>query len=79
MAKDLYFTGNTVILDHGLGMFTIYAHMSELKVKKGQIVKQGELLGLSGVTGRASGPHLHWGAVLQRLKFNPENLIQVLR
>ncbi len=79
MAKDLFFTGNTVILDHGLGLFTIYAHMSKLNVKKGQMVKQGDLLGLSGMTGRASGPHLHWGAVLQRLKFNPENLIQVLR
>lgn len=78
LAKDLYFTGNTVIMDHGLGLFTIYAHMSKLNVKKGQIVSQGQLIGLAGATGRASGPHLHWGAVLQRLKFNPENLIRVL-
>lgn len=79
LAKDLYFTGNTVIIDHGLGLFTIYGHMSKLEVKKGQKVAQGDLLGLSGVTGRASGPHLHWGAVLQRLKFNPQDLIRVLR
>jgi murein DD-endopeptidase MepM/ murein hydrolase activator NlpD len=78
LAKDLYFTGNTVILDHGYGLFTIYGHMSKLHVKKGETVKKEQVLGLSGATGRASGPHLHWGAVLMRQKFNPQDLIQVL-
>ena len=79
MAKDLYFTGNTVILDHGYGLFTIYGHMSKLEVKKGDTIEKGQLLGLSGMTGRASGPHLHWGAVLMKQKFNPQDLVQVLR
>ncbi len=76
LAKDLFFTGNTVILDHGLGFFTIYAHLSKLQVKVGQVVNTGENLGLSGATGRVSGPHLHWGAVIQRVKVNPEVLLQ---
>ncbi len=79
LAKDLYMTGNTVILDHGFGLFTIYGHMSALKVSKGQVVQKGELLGLAGATGRASGPHLHWGAVVHRSKINPFDLTRVLK
>lgn len=78
MAKDLFMTGNTVILDHGYGVFTIYAHMSKLKVKKGDEVGTNQLLGLAGKTGRASGPHLHWGAVIQKMKVNPLDLTQVM-
>ena len=79
MAKDLYYTGNTVILDHGFGLFTIYAHMSRLDVRVGDRVNKSQVLGLSGGTGRASGPHLHWGAVLLREKFNPSDLTRVPR
>jgi hypothetical protein len=79
LAEDLYFTGNTVILDHGYGLFTIYAHMSKLDVKVGDRVAKSQVLGLSGMTGRVSGPHLHWGAVLLHEKFNPSDLTQVPR
>lgn len=79
LAKDLYFTGNTVILDHGFGLFTIYGHMSKLDVKPGDRVTKNQVLGLSGATGRASGPHLHWGAVLLHEKFNPADLTRILR
>ncbi len=79
LAKDLFMTGNTVILDHGYGVFTIYAHMSRLGVKPGDLVKRDQELGLSGMTGRASGPHLHWGAVVQKAKINPVFLTQVMR
>ncbi len=79
MARDLYLTGRTIILDHGFGLFTVYAHLSQFKVKRGESVARGELLGLSGATGRASGPHLHWGAVVHRTKFNPMDLTRLVR
>jgi murein DD-endopeptidase MepM/ murein hydrolase activator NlpD len=79
LAKNLYFTGNTVALDHGFGVITLYAHMSKLKVKVGDVVDTGAALGLSGKTGRASGPHLHWQAVIQAVKVNPLELTHVMR
>lgn len=71
LAQDLYFTGGTVILNHGYGVFTVYAHMSKVGVKVGTIVKQGDLLGLAGATGRVSGPHLHWGLQIAGQKVDP--------
>ena len=79
MAKNLFMTGNTVILDHGYGVLTLYAHMTRIKVKKGQGVKKGALLGLSGMTGRVSGPHLHWMAIVHRMKVNPLDLTRVVK
>lgn len=79
LAKNLFFSGGTVILDHGYGMYTLYAHMSKIKVKKGQVVKVKHLLGLAGQTGRVNGPHLHWGLNLGRVKVNPQFLIKVLK
>ncbi|MFY7991833.1 MAG: M23 family metallopeptidase [Bacteriovoracaceae bacterium] len=58
---DLFYTGWTVIIDHGLDIFTVYGHLSKTLVESGQIVQKGDLIGLSGNTGRTSGPHLHWG------------------
>lgn len=79
LAKDLYMTGNTIILDHGMGLFTIYAHMSTMEAPLGSRVAKGQRLGLSGMTGRASGPHLHWGAVVHLSKINPIDLVRVLK
>ncbi len=79
MAKDLFFTGNTVFVDHGYGMITFYAHLSRMNVRKGQKVRAGEQVGLAGMTGRASGPHLHWGVVINRAKVNPMELLQVVK
>jgi hypothetical protein len=79
LAKNLFFTGNTVIVDHGYGVLTLYAHLSKLRVKKNQEVKAGKLLGLSGKTGRVTGPHLHWMAVVQKQKVNPLDLTKVMR
>jgi murein DD-endopeptidase MepM/ murein hydrolase activator NlpD len=64
-AGDLFYTGWTVIIDHGLDIFSVYGHLSKTLVKEGQFVVRGELIGLSGNTGRTSGPHLHWGVKVQ--------------
>ena len=61
LARNLFFTGNTVIVDHGLGVFTMYGHLSKLKTKEGSQITRGSLVGLAGNTGRVTGPHLHWG------------------
>jgi murein DD-endopeptidase MepM/ murein hydrolase activator NlpD len=79
MAKSLFFTGGTVALDHGFGVITLYAHMSKIQVKVGDMVKTGKQLGLSGKTGRVSGPHLHWQSVIQGVKVNPLDLTNVMR
>lgn len=68
-AGDLFYTGNVVIVDHGLKIFTLYAHLSKITSKVGDIVEQGDIVGLSGKTGRVSGPHLHWG-----VKMNGHNI-----
>ena len=77
LAEDLFYSGNTVILDHGLGLFTIYAHLSRVDVKQGQVVSRGKRLGLVGATGRVSGPHLHWGAKLLGARVDPFSLVQL--
>lgn len=60
-AGNLFFSGNVVVVDHGLDIFTMYGHLSKINVKEGDIIKQGDILGQAGKTGRVSGPHLHWG------------------
>lgn len=60
-AGDLFYTGKTVIVDHGLGIFTNYGHLSALKSVVGEVIPRGAVVGKSGNTGRSSGPHLHWG------------------
>lgn len=76
-APDLFYSGNVVILDHGYGLHTIYAHLKEMHVKQGDTVKQDDIIGLVGKTGRATGPHLHWGASLNGTKFNPPSLLNI--
>lgn len=65
LARDLFYTGWTVLIDHGLEVFTNYGHLSKTLVKEGTIVEKGQVIGLSGNTGRTSGPHLHWGVKIQ--------------
>jgi murein DD-endopeptidase MepM/ murein hydrolase activator NlpD len=64
-AGDLFYTGYTVIIDHGLDIFSVYGHLSKTLVEAGKVVDKGEVIGLSGNTGRTSGPHLHWGVKVQ--------------
>lgn len=76
LAGDFYLLGSAVILDHGQGVFTMYCHLSKAAVKEGQPVAKGELVGEVGATGRATGPHLHWGAVICGAKVDPLSLIE---
>ncbi len=75
MARDLYYSGNTVIVDHGGGLFTLYAHLSAILVDEGEDVDFGQTLGHSGSTGRVTGPHLHWGAKIGDRPFDPSALL----
>lgn len=69
---DYFFTGNTVFIDHGQGLITLFAHLSRVDVRPGQTVGRGEPIGACGATGRATGPHLHWAAVLNGTPVDPE-------
>ncbi len=75
LARDLFFTGNTVVLDHGLGLFTLYVHLSELGVSSDRMVDRGQELGKVGATGRVTGPHLHFAARLGRARIDPMALL----
>lgn len=75
LAQPLYYEGNCVVIDHGLGLFTIAMHLSRIDVKEGQHVLKGQQLGLSGATGRVTGPHLHWAVRWQGAYLDPAKLL----
>jgi murein DD-endopeptidase MepM/ murein hydrolase activator NlpD len=78
LARDLYFTGNTVVIDHGLGLFSLFAHLSEVDVQTGAAVGTGDVVGRVGATGRVSGPHLHWTVRAGGARVDPLSLLAVL-
>jgi len=78
LAEGLFFGGNTVVVDHGLGIYTFYGHLSEIDVKVGDPVEAGAVLGKVGATGRVTGPHLHWGLTVERARVNPLQLVKLL-
>jgi len=71
VAQELYFAGNTVILDHGLGLYSLFAHLSSTNVSVGATVARGDRLGEAGATGRVTGPHLHWAVRVGALSIDP--------
>ena len=77
LAGPLYFEGNCVVLDHGQGLLTLYLHLSEIKVKQGERIARGQEIGLSGGTGRATGPHLHLAVRWQGVYLNPATLLSL--
>ncbi|MFD2261624.1 M23 family metallopeptidase [Lacibacterium aquatile] len=72
---DLFFTGGTVMIDHGQGVQSVFAHLSTVDVQVGDVVKRGQSVGKIGMTGRATGPHLHWGVYWRRTPVDPAGLV----
>jgi len=75
LAKDRYYSGGTVIIDHGEGLYTCYFHFSQLDVKVGDTVIRGQTIGLSGATVRITGPHLHFGIMVHGIQTDPVDLL----
>ncbi|MDH4028967.1 MAG: M23 family metallopeptidase, partial [Nitrospirota bacterium] len=74
---DLFFGGNTLIIDHGTGLFSVYMHLSRINVAAGESVSKGQTIGLIGMSGRATGPHLHLSVKLRGISINPESLFKL--
>jgi len=78
IARDLYFTGNTIVIDHGLGVFSMLAHLSAMDVHAGDDVTVGQIVGHVGATGRVTGPHLHWAVRVGDARVDPLSLLAIL-
>jgi murein DD-endopeptidase MepM/ murein hydrolase activator NlpD len=77
-ARDLFFTGNTIIVDHGLGVVSLLAHLSTMDVEEGQTVTAGQVVGRVGATGRVTGPHLHWGVTVAGARVDPLSVLALV-
>jgi murein DD-endopeptidase MepM/ murein hydrolase activator NlpD len=77
-ARELFYSGQTVIVDHGLGVFSTLAHLSQVDVEEGQLVDAGQVIGLSGATGRVTGPHLHWALRVGAARVDPLSVLALL-
>jgi len=77
LAEELFFSGNTVVVDHGLGIYTFYGHLSQIDVKVGDDLEASQVLGKVGATGRVTGPHLHWGLSVERARVDPLQIVSL--
>jgi murein DD-endopeptidase MepM/ murein hydrolase activator NlpD len=76
LVANMYLNGNTVVIGHGNGLVSVYSHMRSAAVRQGEWIETHQLIGKVGVTGRATGPHLHWGIRFNNARVNPESLLQ---
>jgi len=74
--KDMYLMGNTLMIDHGLGVQSVFIHLDSIKVKKGDAIKQGSKIAYVGKTGRSTSPHLHWGVSVGAVLVDPTRLLR---
>jgi murein DD-endopeptidase MepM/ murein hydrolase activator NlpD len=79
LASDLYYSGNTIIIDHGMGLYSHFAHLSRFAVKEGAEIKKRQVAGYVGSTGRVTGPHLHWSVRLAGARVDPLSLIAAVK
>ena len=77
LARDLFFSGKSVFIDHGQGLFTMYFHLNDILVDEGDMVTRGQVVGKAGSTGRSTGVHLHWGVRLNRARVDPTALLEI--
>jgi murein DD-endopeptidase MepM/ murein hydrolase activator NlpD len=78
VARDLYFSGGTVIIDHGLGVFSMLAHLSTFDVREGDAVERRQIVGRVGATGRVTGAHLHWAIRVNDARVDPLSVLAIL-
>ncbi|MGZ8489909.1 MAG: M23 family metallopeptidase, partial [Candidatus Binatia bacterium] len=76
LVGNFFFAGGSVVIDHGGSVFSMYFHLSEIKVEEGATVRRGDVVALSGGTGRVTGPHLHWGVRLNNTRVDPLDLLR---
>jgi murein DD-endopeptidase MepM/ murein hydrolase activator NlpD len=79
LARPLYFTGNTVVVDHGVGLYSLLAHLQEIGVKEGDQITRGDGVGRVGGTGRVTAPHLHWSVRLNNARVDPLSVLAVTK
>jgi murein DD-endopeptidase MepM/ murein hydrolase activator NlpD len=77
LVGDFFFSGKSLILDHGLGLYSMYFHLDEVDVVEGAKVRKGAVVGKVGATGRATGPHLHWGTRINGARVNPLSILNI--
>ena len=76
LVGNFFYSGNYIVIDHGYGLLTSYSHLSKVSIEENQIVEKGQKIGAIGSTGRVTGPHLHWTVYFEKIRINPELIIQ---
>jgi murein DD-endopeptidase MepM/ murein hydrolase activator NlpD len=77
LTEELFFGGNTIVIDHGLGIYTVYMHLDSFSAKTGRMVEKGQIIGFVGSTGRSTGPHLHFGLKILTFNANPVSIMGI--